>query len=404
METNNNIPLIFNKKHPLSNLFTLNRFYVAVGGRASGKSWGIIELLVRVAYEANVKILCCRELQNSIAESSHALIEKTINTLGMSSKFNITNNYISSHTGAEFIFKGIRHSPTEIKSLEGIDICFVEEADLVSKTSWDILIPTIRKEGSIIILAFNPSSADTYTYQHFILNTPPKTVVMTCNYTDNPFVSQTIIDEAEYCRETDIEKYNNIWLGQPLKISNAVIFKDRFVVEDFESSYTNIYYHGLDLGYANDPTALVRCFIKDQDLYIDKELGGVGIDTDDLVKLIKTVDTAKYSKILADNSRPETIAYLFKKGLNVVGAKKGAGSVADGITFLKSFRKIHIHYSCTEVIKEFNNYSWKVDRLTGNILPIPVDNHNHYIDSIRYAISEVIKSSGDMSIWAKLGS
>ena len=170
-----------------------HRYKVAKGGRGSGKSWAIARLLVEAARRQPVRILCARELQNSISDSVIRLLEDTIEREGYSAEFEIQRSMIRHlGTNAEFMFYGIKNNPTKIKSLEGIDICWVEEAEAVTKESWDILIPTIRKPFSEIWVSFNPKNILDDTYQRFVVNPPADICLLTVNYTDNPHFPEVI--------------------------------------------------------------------------------------------------------------------------------------------------------------------------------------------------------------------
>ena len=174
---------------------------VAYGGRGGGKSWGIARILIILAASQSLRVLCAREIQNSIKESVHKLLVDQIDNLHLNHLFTITDTKISSKTGSEFIFSGIRSNITKIKSMEGIDICWVEEAEKVSKASWEVLIPTIRKPHSEIWLSFNPNEITDPTYEKFILNTPPDTLLININWSDNPWFPESLRKEKDYNRQ-----------------------------------------------------------------------------------------------------------------------------------------------------------------------------------------------------------
>ena len=189
----------------------------------------------------------------------------------------------------------------------------------------------------------------------------------------------------------------HIWEGEVRKHSNAVIFAGRFRVEEFETPKDARFYHGADWGFSVDPTALVRCFIKDRTIYIDREAWGVGIDLDETPALFDTIETARKWPIKADNARPETISFMRRRGFNISAAKKWQGSIEDGIEFLKSY-DIVIHPRCRHTIDEFNHYSYKVDKQTGDVLPIVVDSFNHILDGLRYSLVDLMRGRGTMQI------
>lgn len=207
-----------------------HRYKVAKGGRGSGKSWAIARLLVEAARRQPVRILCARELQNSISDSVIRLLEDTIEREGYSAEFEIQRSMIRHlGTNAEFMFYGIKNNPTKIKSLEGIDICWVEEAEAVTKESWDILIPTIRKPFSEIWVSFNPKNILDDTYQRFVVNPPDDICLLTVNYTDNPHFPDVLRLEMEECKRKDYDLYLHIWEGEPVADSDMAIIKPSWI-------------------------------------------------------------------------------------------------------------------------------------------------------------------------------
>ncbi|WP_281773682.1 PBSX family phage terminase large subunit [Haemophilus parahaemolyticus] len=221
------------KLKPLINHY---RYKILYGGRGSGKSWAVAELLVEIANQTNCRILCGRELQNSISDSVLKLISDTIADLGYSHRFEIQRNAIYClATGAEFMFYGIKNNPTKIKSLEGVDICWVEEAENVSNESWDILIPTIRKENSEIWATFNPKNILDPTYQRFVVNPPKNAFVCKINYDSNEHFPDVLRSEMEQCKERDYELYRHIWLGEPVADSELAIIKPLWIEKSVDA-------------------------------------------------------------------------------------------------------------------------------------------------------------------------
>lgn len=371
------------------------RYKIYYGGRGSAKSWTVARVLIMMAYQYPVRVLCVRELQTSIGDSVYRLLCDQISLLGLRPWFNITRDGITSVAGAQFLFKGIRHNVDDIKSTEGIDICWVEEAQRVSVASWDVLIPTIRKEGSEIWVTFNPDSEDDPTYKRFVVNEQPNAVVRKVNYDENPYFPDTLRQEMEYCKRVDYDAYLHIWEGNPKTLSNAIIFRGKYRVEAFETpADQDVFYYGADWGFAQDPTVLVRCFIRDRVLYIDHEAYGVGVELDEIPQLFQVVPNARKYTIKADSARPETISHLANKGWNIVSVEKWKGSVEDGIAHIRTFEEVVIHERCKHTAEEFRLYSYKVDKVTEEILPIVVDKHNHCIDALRYALEQHIRKVG----------
>lgn len=373
-------------------LGTKARYKVLDGGRGGGKSFAIADALLGNAYQETLRILCTREMQNSIRDSVHRLLSDRIEALGLEEHFTVRRENIIGYNGSEFLFKGLRHNITEIKSTEGIDICWIEEAERVSETSWQILIPTIRKEESEIWISFNPEDEKSATHRRFIINPPPDCRYAHLTYEDNRRFPEVLRREMEYDKRVDYEKYLHIWEGQVKKYGEACIFAKKYRVEAFETPEDTMFKFGCDWGYSNDPTVLGRMFIKDNKLFIDHEFYAVGIEINELERAFDTVPGSRKWEIVADSARPETISHMRKKGFNIVGAKKGKGSVEDGIQFLRGFEEIVIHPRCKGAISNFSNYRWKQDRITNEILPIPSDGSDHWPDSARYALEKYIKS------------
>ncbi len=380
---------------PFKSLFQPARYKVFYGGRGAGKSWVFAQALVLMALQKTMRVLCARELQVSISDSVHKLLSDTIERMGVASRFEITRQTIRSVNGTEFIFKGLRHNATEIKSLEGVDVCWVEEGQSVSKESWDLLIPTIRKQSSEIWISFNPGRPDDETYKRFVLEPPDDAVVVKVGYQDNPWFPDTLRKEMEYCRRVSPDDFRHIWEGEPSVLTEAQVFKGRYIIEPFETPDDARFFHGADWGFSVDPTALVRCFVQGNRLYIDQEAYGVGVELDETPQLFDSIPTARSWPIKADSARPETISFMKRKGFNISPAKKWPGSVEDGLAVLKSFEKIVIHPRCKHTAEEFSLYSYKVDKNNGDVLPVLVDAWNHCLDAVRYGLSGYIKGRGN---------
>lgn len=406
----------------LKPLYPACRYKVLHGGRGGGKSWGVAKVLVTLGLTEKLRILCAREIQLSIKESVHRLLSDQIWELGLNPYYEITKESIRGINGTEFIFKGLRHNPQEIKSIEGIDICWVEEAQLVSKESWDVLTPTIRKEGSEIWITMNPMDASDYTYKHFVETQLPGSVVIQILWSDNKWFPKVLDDERKYLLSIDPEAHEHIWNGACRTVGDAVIFKGKYSVEYFETPESASFYHGADWGFSQDPTALIRSFISEdgETLYIDNEVFGYGIEMDHLPALFAGDDimvnpprwknpnktfgmgTSLSWPIKADGARPETISYMKRHGFNIRAAEKWKGSIEDGIEHLKGFRRIVVHPRCKNVAQEMRLYSYKVDRYTGLALPVIIDRHNHGIDALRYSLDGYIRARGGLGQWSLL--
>ena len=376
-----------------------SRYKVLEGGRGGGKSTPTADALVVKAANEKLRILCTREMQNSIRDSVHRLLCDRIEALGLSEFFVIQRESIVSLCGSEFIFKGLRHNISEIKSMEGVDICWCEEAEKISKDSWETLVPTIRKENSEIWVTFNPEDEKSATYQRFIVNPPPDCLHAHVTYKDNKYFPDVLRKEMEYDKRVDYEKYMHVWEGQLKKYGDGCIFKGKIRVEEFIADKDTEFRFGADWGFSNDPTVLTRCFIKDNRLFIDFEFYAIGIEITELERCFDTVPESRKWRIVGDSERPDTISYLARKGFKIQGAEKGKGSVEDGIEFLRGFEAIIIHPRCRGAIDNFSNYKWKRDRISQEILPVPADGSDHSPDSVRYALEAYIKSNAPNIRW-----
>lgn len=197
-------------------LFESHRVKCLYGGRGSGKSWDVAEALIEIAVRSEVRILCLRRVQKSIAASSHQLLCDTIRRLGYESEFTITNNAIRSREGAEFMFMGLQSNLDSVKSIEGVDICWVEEAHSISREAWEILLPTIRRKFSEVWVTFNPDYAWDDTYVRFVLNAEDDWFVLQVNWSDNEHFTPELEKERQTCLKFYPDRYDNIWEGKPI--------------------------------------------------------------------------------------------------------------------------------------------------------------------------------------------
>jgi len=187
-------------------------------------------MAIFLAQFCKVKFLCTRQFQNKIEESVYSLLKTQIERFGVQDKFTILNNKIICHaTGSEFLFYGLWRHIDEIKSLEGVDICWIEEAHNLTEKQWKVLEPTIRKEGSQFWIVFNPQFSTDFVYKRFVANPPPNTIVRQINYTDNPFLTNTMKDVIDAAKDEDIDEYQHIYLGMPRDDDDGVIIQRRWI-------------------------------------------------------------------------------------------------------------------------------------------------------------------------------
>ena len=209
----------------LTFLFEPARYKVAHGGRGSGKSWAFARALILMAAKKPLRILCGREVQKSIKDSVHRLLNDQIQALGLGASFDVLENEIRGKNGSLFLFAGLsQHTVESIKSFEGVDICWLEEAQVITKRSYDVLLPTIRKDGSEVWLSLNPDMDTDETYQRFVSNPPASALVEQVNWRDNPWFPAVLEAERQETLRRDPENYENIWEGTPKRVAEGAIY------------------------------------------------------------------------------------------------------------------------------------------------------------------------------------
>lgn len=197
----------------LAPLFRPKRYKIGYGGRGGAKSWGFARALLIRGYESPTRVLCAREFQNSIKDSVLKLLADQVNDLGYGDFYDVQTNGIYGKNGTSFAFEGLRQNVSRIKSYEGVDIVWVEEAEKVSANSWNVLIPTIRKEGSEIWISMNPEFEDDPSYERFIAHPPRDSVVMNINWRDNPWFPEVLRQEKDDLKERDPDSHDHVWEG-----------------------------------------------------------------------------------------------------------------------------------------------------------------------------------------------
>lgn len=375
------------------------RFRDLNGGRGSGKSFTAAKMAAIWGANERLRILCTRDIQDSIKESFHAELRAAIaSEPWLAQSYDVGVDYLRSpRTGTEFLFKGLRHSMGSIKSTAGIDLCIVEEAEDVHESAWIDLEPTIRAPRSEIWTLWNPRIENSPVDVRMRKRPQPGTVSATVNYYDNPWFPTVLENLRQHQqRVMEPEMYRHIWLGEYLKHSSATVFRHRWRVEAFEPQhYWDGPYQGIDFGFSQDPSCLVRVWIHDRKLFIEYDYGDKGIEIDALSQYwVQRIPRVADYVSRADNARPDSISYLKRHGMPFVEpCEKGKGSVEDGIAHMKSYDEIVIHPRCADTQEEFAKYSYKVDRNSGDVLPVLVDAWNHRIDAIRYALEPVMRNA-----------
>ena len=379
------------------------RYRGAYGGRGSAKTRSFALMTAIKGYqlaETGVSgvILCAREFMNSLADSSMEEVKQAIRSVDwLADYYDIGQNYIRTRNGlVSYVFCGLRHNLDSIKSKARILLCWVDEAENVSEIAWRKLTPTVREDNSEIWVTWNPETEGSPTDVRFRQKPPENAIIVEMNYNDNPFFPDVLEQERlNDLARLDYASYAWVWEGAYLENSDKQVLNGKYFIQSFDDNLhkkADRLLFGADFGFANDPNTLIRSFILNDCLYIEYEAYGVNIELDEMPTFYDSVPEAIKWPIKGDCSRPETISHIKRKGFNISAAKKWQGSVEDGIAYLRGFKKIIIHPRCKHTAEEARLYSYKTDRMTGEVLPIIVDANNHCWDAVRYSLDGYIKN------------
>ncbi len=374
------------------------RYRALWGGRGSGKSFTAALMASIWGYAEPLRILCTREFQASIKESFHAELKSAIASQPwLEAHYDVGVDYIKGANGTEFIFRGLRRNEQSIKSLAKIDLTIVEEAEDVPEPSWLALEATIfRQPKSELWAIWNPREEGSPVDKRFRQSPPADMLAAEVQWSDNPFFPDGL-DELRRREQQRLDPatYAWVWEGAYRQNSDAQVFGGKIEVREFEpnprvTAWRGPFFGG-DFGFSQDPTAAVEVWINDQDVYIRREAYRTGLELDDTASFVMGQIPGFEREVSRwDNSRPESISHLQRHGLpRAQAVTKWAGSVEDGIAFLRSFRSIVIHADCANMQRESRLYSYKVND-NGDVTSKVIDAHNHGWDAVRYALQPMI--------------
>lgn len=346
------------------------------GGRGAAKSYAYADALLAIGLSKTCKILCAREYQSSIRDSVHSLLQQRIETLGLVGHYEIQQSYIKGRNGTQFLFEGVAHNIDSIRSIPGITHCWVEEAHNVSARSWEILIPTIREEGSEIWVTFNPERDDDPTYKMLITNSPPGAVVKKVSYFDNPWLSKKTREEAEYCKVNNYQKYQHIWLGEPIVNYDTLVYRWDAKNESEKSIpfMTSLpVYTSWDFG-TRDETAIIAwqvvkgdkfpngCMINIIDEILDKGKPAQWYRQTVDKKPWRHHVQAFYCDPSGDNTESDLTSWVSKIGYPFIYNHNY--SIAEIIDHANDFMpSVHINrHQCPRMFKAFRNWTYPTDK------------------------------------------
>ena len=379
-------------------LFEAHRYKVAYGGRGGAKSWAFARAILIKGTQRKLKVLCCREIQSSIAESVHALLSEQIDVLGFSDRYKVQKNIIIGRNGTEILFEGLRYNTPKIKSFEGADIAWVEEAHSVTKSSWEILIPTIRKENSEIWVSFNPEEEDDETYKRFVLNPSSSAIVMKINWRDNPWFPEVLRKEKDELYLRDPDAHLHVWEGHCQQSVEGAVYAKELRDARLNERITKVPYHSdilvdtfWDLGHA-DLTAI---------WFIQKDAPGTFRVIDFYHNQFQKI--GHYIKVLQQKEYVYGTDYIPHDGANETLAAKSIENIMRNdynrkvvvvskmpvILGLNAVRTVFpLCYfdadKCSDGLMFLRKYKYAVNPTTGNYGKAPAhDNNSHGADAFK---------------------
>ena len=383
----------------MASLFDKARYKIYYGGRGAGKSHSVAKALLILGARSPIRVLCAREYQTSIKDSVHKLLCDQIELMNMHSIYEITQNSIRGKNGSEFAFVGLKNNVANVKSYEGIDICWVEEAQTVSRMSWNTLIPTIRKEGSEIWVTFNPELESDETYQRFVLRPPEGAVVQKINWSDNPWFPEVLALEKDALKSRDPSAYQTVWEGLCRLTVDGAIFANEMQVAELDGRITKVTYdptkpvHAIfDLGWA-DSTAI--WFLQ----FVGMETRLIRYHEDSqktishYLALMQTYGYMYDTLWLPHDAQNKTLA---SNGKSIEEIVRAAGyktriiertPIADSINAARTiFRNCWFdRENCYDGLQCLRHYRYDVDPETGQFSRQPLhDQYSHGADSFRY--------------------
>jgi phage terminase large subunit len=355
------------------------------GGRYSLKSHTVARALLIRARQKKRRIGCFREFQNSISESSHQLLSDLIKQYNLSD-FSVTDKAIvNTVNGSDFMFKGLWNNEQSIKSIEGIDIAWVEEAQTISKESLEVLTPTVRKPGSQIIYTYNRFSEEDPVHTRLVVEGRPNTLIINVNYDiaiKYGMMPQVILDEIEDDKKNRPALYRHKWLGEP-STSERKIYKDWQIIDEVPHE-ARLERYGLDFGYTNDPSAIVAIYYYNGGYIFDEIVYQKGLQNKPIADILLN---QTQSIVVADSAEPKSIDEIRAYGPTVIEAQKGPGSVLRGIQWVQG-QRCSVTRRSSNIIKEYRNYLWMINK-DGRIINEPDHLYSHSMDAIRYGMASL---------------
>jgi phage terminase large subunit len=370
------------------------------GGRYSLKSHTVARFLLIRAREKKTRVACLRELQNSIADSSHQLLEELIKKYELNDFIVTNNSIINNINGSDFIFKGLCHNEQSIKSIEGIDISWVEEAQTVSNKSIEVLTPTVRKSGSKIIYTYNRLLEEDPVHNRLVIEGRPNTLVINCNYDiaeKYGWLPKEIKREIEDDKINRPSLYKHKWLGEPVNQERR-IYRGWKMIDEVPHE-ARLERRWLDFGYSNDPTAIGEVYYYNGGWIFNELVYQKGMSNKQIADLLNSLD--KKTTIIADSAEPKSIDEIAGYGITILPCKKGKDSIVNGIQLVQD-QPISVTKRSLNLWREYKNYMWMVDK-NDKILNEPDKLcEDHHMDGVRYVLQTLGRLKQERNYWDRL--
>jgi phage terminase large subunit len=371
------------------------------GGRFSLKSHTVARILLIRARQKKIRVACFREFQNSIADSSFQLLSDLIKLYNLKD-FTLTNNsIINTVNGSDFIFKGLWNNEQSIKSIEGIDVAWVEEAQTVSQKSIEVLTPTVRKDNSQIIYTYNRLLEEDPVHTRLVIEGRPNTLIINVNYDialKYGWMPEVIKLEMEDDKAHRPALYKHKWLGEP--VGNEVrIYKNWKIIDEIPHE-ARLERRWLDFGYTNDPSAIGEIYYYNGGWILNELVYRNGMSNKQIADYLNALDRPQ-TTIVADSAEPKSIDEIRSYGLNVVASEKGKDSVVAGIQLVQD-QPISVTRNSYNILKEQRNYMWWVDKNGKTLNEEDPGCANHHMSGIRYALKTLGRLKQELNYWDRL--
>lgn len=383
--------------------------FLITGGRGSGKSFNVGTYLERLTFEAGHTILDCRYTMTSASISVIPEFNEKVELDGTEDYFEITKtDVVNKVSGSKLLFRGIKTSSgnqtAKLKSIQGISTFVCDEAEeWTSEDDFDKMVLSIRQKGvqNRVIIVMNPTDSAHFIYRKYIkdthriveydgvpvqISTHPNVLHIHTTYLDNiDHLSDTFLKEVEGIKANNPEKYAHVVMGRWADIAEGAIFKNIHICEEFPFNCERVAL-GQDFGYTNDPTAIAKCGVIGNDLYIDEICYKTHMLTRDIIQELRNYPDMK---VMSESADPRLVDEIGNAGIRIYPVDKSGRSIIAGIDKMLEYN-IYVTKRSYNMLNEFRNYVWDKDK-DGRPINQPADGQqDHLIDAVRYYVLGMI--------------